>query len=146
MAEYTIDDGSEGATLGTPDDGDGWVITKRGTPFSPDAPVKHPTASKPFYVDITETLPPGQTVSAVGTIDIEDITDDDPPTVTLETASAQPNAATFTNHRRDTVAVGKAILFRPSAGDSQRTYRITVPYTLANGSEDAVAVELRIRP
>ena len=113
-----------------------WRTGSRGGPYAENVLSAHPSANEGFGLDLSSLLGSGVTVtSATAAVS--------PSGPTL--GAAAPNAATFTNHRGDTVAIGKGVLFTISGGTADEEYEITVTITTSTGEVIPVVCTLRVK-
>lgn len=135
MADFTIDDAEDAASLGTPDDGRVWYVPVPGGQYAERPLSKHPSASATFGLDATQPLGGSTVASATASVSPSG------PTV----GTPQPNSATFTNRRQDTVAIGKGVLFAISGGIADEEYEITLTITTSTGEVIPVVCTLRVK-
>lgn len=102
-----------------------------------------PDDSGVYALDLTDQLPSGVTVSG-GTL-AQKLDDGTASTALTLSDAAYPNPETITNHKGQTVAVGKALLFSIEGGDGGADYLITVTPNRSDGTGRAVVCRFEVR-
>jgi hypothetical protein len=112
------------------------------TVMAENALTVHPSDDETYGVDFSNRLPSGVTVSSAT---LTQTLADGTTTTDLTLGAASPNAATFVNHRGQTVAIGEGVQFSMTGGTAGNDYHVTVEATCSDGADRVVVCKVQVR-